>query len=449
MELPPGIEDDPDVREALRWLAEVSGSPSAFAGRLRAAQQAYIDYTSAPCNLGRDPTFSDLGSDVVASFLAQSRSLLDRRRSFDQALASRSVPWIRQIGVNVEALARVPGAEQRARRMLDDAANEPDGPLLELVIAGNYAAEGNQVSLIPEQPGQAKTPDIHLAVAGQSEPVAIECKRLRSGQYEAEERERQRQIFAHAAKIIDARELSICIDVNYSVELSQVPATYLADWLTRFLSSRVLTLGSYPWRDEFGSGTIHAADIEAVADDIEHSSLYFGTKLARLLSGKPVRDHGYNLAAGLVPDDRDPRFFKAFRYGSVITWQCTASASVERKARHVKSKLAEASRQVATQKLGVIHLAMDVEHGCESSELRRKRNKEVITEFRSESLVAALYVHYLVPRISESHSWLVDETCDKFGHHEEPPSMMIFPGSQPLGNDLPAWQQTVPIPGHL
>lgn len=171
--------------------------------------------------------------------------------------------------------------------------------------------------------------------------------------------------------------------------------------------------------------------------------------MARLLSGNPVRDDGYNLAVDLIPDDRDPRFFQDFRYGSVVTWQCTAPAAIERKARHVKTKLAEAGRQVATQKVGVIHLAMDVALGCESSDLRRQRNKEVITEFRAESMVAALYVHYLVPRISESHSWLVDETCDKFGHDGDPPTMMIFPGSEALGNDLPAWQQTLPIPRRL
>lgn len=90
---------------------------------------------------------------------------------------------------------------------------------------------------------------------------------------------------------------------------------------------------------------------------------------------------------------------------------------------------------------------MDVEVGCDSSDLRRERNKEVILQFLAESLVAALYVHYLVPRVSESHSWLVDETVDSFGAGRNPvPSMRIFPSSAPIGNDLPAWRQTVALP---
>ena len=90
---------------------------------------------------------------------------------------------------------------------------------------------------------------------------------------------------------------------------------------------------------------------------------------------------------------------------------------------------------------------MDVEIGCESSDLRRQRNKEVILEFQAESPVAALYVHYLVPRISEMHSWIVDETVDMFGAGTDPvPSMMIFPGSAPLDNSLPAWKQPLTVP---
>lgn len=241
--------------------------------------------------------------------------------------------------------------------------------------------------------------------------------------------------------------MSVDIDVNYKKELRDVPESYLADWLRRSLSSQVIMLGHYPWQDEFGSGEIRAANLEAVRDDTRNSSLYFGTKMARLLSGRPVRESSYHLAASAEPDGRDPRYIDEIHYGSVVTWQCTAPRAIERKTRHVKAKLVEADRQLRALAVGIIHLAMDVEVGCESSDLRRERNKEVILQFRSESLVAALYVHYLVPRVSESHSWLVDETVDNFGGGRDPvPSMMIFPGSAPMDNDLPAWRQTVPLP---
>ncbi|MEJ8814266.1 hypothetical protein WKW77_24490 [Variovorax ureilyticus] len=445
--LPAGIEQDRDVEVALHWLASVSGDAPAFWRRIEGAQAHYRDFTAAPQNLGLDPDLPDLGPDLVASFLAQAKSLLDSRRTYDIAFASRCIPWIKQLGVNVNELARVDGAAERARRMLADASTAPDGPMLELVMGGNYAADGLEVKFVPEAPGQAKTPDLHLFVPGVAEPVAIELKRLRQGQYELEERARHRLIFRQVAAIIDARRLSLHIDVTYTRELKDVPEGYLAERLSRFLASPLVLPGAYPWRDEFGEGEIKPANLPAVRADTRSSSLYFGTKMARLLSGRQVRESGYHLAAGGEPDDRDPRFMDEVRYASVVTWQCTAVESIEKKARHVKNRLVEAERQVRSAGIGIIHLAMDAEVGCESSDLRRERNKRAILEFKSESLVAALYVHYLVPRISEAHSWLVDETVDKFGAgHGEVTAMMIFEGSKPLNNDLPAWKQDVRAP---
>ena len=74
----------------------------------------------------------------------------------------------------------------------------------------------------------------------------------------------------------------------------------------------------------------------------------------------------------------------------------------------------------------------------------RARNIEAITAFRPCSDLLAIYVHYFVPRISESRSWIVDETVDRFGQGYDPvPSLMIFPASATIGNELPAWKQEV------
>lgn len=445
--LPAGIEQDRDIEAALYWLARVSGDAPQFWRRIEAAQAYYRAFTEASQNLGQDPDLADLGPDLVASFLAQAKSLLDSRRTYDFALASRCIPWIKQLGVNVNQLARVDVAAERARRMLADASTAPDGSMLELVMGGNYAADRLEVVFVPEAPGQAKTPDLHLFVPGVAKPVAIELKRLRQGQYELEERARHRLIFRRAAAIIDARGLSLHIDVKYTRELKDVPEGYLAEWLSRFLASPLVLPGAYPWRDKFGAGQIKQADLPAVREDTRNSSLYFGTKMARLLCGAQIRDSGYHLVVGGEHDERDPRYMDKVRFGSVVTWQCIAAESIEKKARHLKNRLVEAEKQIRSAGIGIIHLAMDAEASCESSDLRRERNKQAILEFNSGSLMAALYVHYLVPRISEAHSWLVDETVDKFGAGQgEVPSMMIFKGSTPLNNDLPAWKQTVPVP---
>jgi len=442
------IEDDRDVRAALAWLASATGDAPAFHARLEHAQEAYRRFTASAVNLGQDPVFADIGPDVVAAYLAQAKSLLDDRRSYDLALASKTVPWVKQMGRNAALLNRIPGARERAARMLSVGAESvlPDSAMFELVIASNYAAEGLEVAFVDEAKGQARTPDLRLSSGELPEPLFVECKRLGRGQYEQAEQARHRLLFRDVAELIDRRGLSVHIDVTYTRELVDVPETYLTDHLLQALSSRIATPDGYPWKDEFGYGEIRRANLAAVRADIQDTSLYFGTKLARLLSGRVVRETGYHLAAGADPDRRDPRYIDTIRYGSVITWQCIASSAIERKSRYVKSKLVEADRQLQGHGAAIAHLAMDAELACESSDQRRARNIDTIKAFAPKAVLLAIYVHYLVPRISESHSWILDETVDTFAPTTEPfPPTRIFPESTVLDNDLPAWkQQLVP-----
>lgn len=155
-----------------------------------------------------------------------------------------------------------------------------------------------------------------------------------------------------------------------------------------------------------------------------------------------VRESGYHLTASAEADHRDPRYIEKLYYGSVVTWQCLAPMAIEKKSRYVKGKLVEADKQLQGHGPAIAHLAMDAELECESSDLRRTRNIETIKSFVPTASLMFIYLHYLVPRISEAHSWLLDETVDTFSPFTEPMEpARIFPGSALLENDLPAWKQ--------
>lgn len=441
------IEDDMDVRAALTWLGRASGNERAFGARLETAQSAYREFTASAHHRGQDPALGELGADVVAAFFAQAKSLVDERRTYDFALASMTVPWVKQLGRHVALLDGIAGARGRAARMLNAETVAPDSAMFELVMASNYAAEGLEVAFVDEAKGRARTPDLRLTVPDLQRPFFVECKRLERGQYEQVERARHRLLFQDVARLIDARALSVHIDVTYTRELAEVPDTYLTEHLLQALSSPLVTPGGYPWKDEFGHGEIRRANLAAVREDTRDTSLYFGTKLARLLSGRIVREASYHLAAGADPDPRDPRYLDRIHYGSVVTWQCVAPGAIERKSRYVKSKLVEADRQLQGLGPAMVHMAMDAELACESSGLRRKRNIEAIRVFEPKATLVAIYLHYLVPRISEAHSWLLDETVDTFGPTTEPMEpTRIFPGAPLVDNDLPAWQQPLAPP---
>jgi hypothetical protein len=440
-----GFEEDGDIRAALAWFAAVSGNPQTFFERLARGQQAYRAVTGSPENRGLDPSLDMISPDVVGAFLAQAKSLLDDRRSYDQALASQIVPWIKQIGRNVDSLRCIPGAVERAARMLRSESVVPDSAIFELVMAANYVTNAFDVAFIDEAKGQSRTPDLCLSAAGLSQPIFVECKRLKRGQYETQELSEHKKLFLNMVELIHHRRLSIHVDVTYTQELGYVPDRYLADHLMNAVTSPIFTPRGYPWRDEFGSGVVKRANLVAVRQDIHRNgSLYCGTKLARLLCGDVVRESGYHLAVGAYPDERDPRFIDSLDYGSVVTWQCIAPAAIEKKARYVKAKVVEADRQLKTHGSGIVHLAMDMELQCESSDMRRTRNIAAIRAFRPLSDIRAIYVHYLVPRVSEFHLWLVDETVDRFGQGADPvPSLMIFPAAANIDNELPAWKQQV------
>ncbi|WP_152668621.1 hypothetical protein [Comamonas sp. E6] len=435
-----GVESDAHVGAALNWLASSSGDAAAFFDRLRAAQARYRAITAEASFLGKDPSWSDLGPDIVAAYLAQGKSLLDDRRTYDFALVSHVAPWLKQLGMNIEALKRVDGAVGRALRMLRNKEVLPDTAIFELVMASNYAAAGYDVTFIEE--GSGKTPDLKLSGGESSVEVFVELKRLQRGSYEIEEQRRHVEIFSRLDVLLNKLGLSVDIDVTYEKVLSDVPVDYLLQRMNRALENQIILPNGYPWKDEYGRGIIRPANVDAVRHDIRNSYLYFGMKLARLLSGRAVSDNHYHLSAEASPSPKDPRYIDRIKYGSVVTWKCIAQASIERKAKYVMSKLAQADRQIEGHGRGVIHIAMDVELDSDASDLRRQRNSASLCSFQLESQTIIVHLHYFVPRQSENHSWLSDETVDTFSRLEEPQEpFRAFPCSTKLDNGLPAWRQ--------
>lgn len=230
------IEDDPDVRAALAWLGRASGNERAFHARLESAQSAYREFTASADHRGKDPALGEFSADVVAAFFAQAKSLVDDRRTYDFALASTTVPWVKQLGRHVALLDGIAGAPGHAARMLSAETVAPDSAMFELVMASNYAAEGLEVAFVEEAKGQARTPDLQLTIPDLPRPFFVECKRLDRGQYEQMERARHRLLFRDAARLIDARALSVHIDVTYTRELADVPDAYLIEHLRQALS---------------------------------------------------------------------------------------------------------------------------------------------------------------------------------------------------------------------
>jgi len=438
-----GLYSDPEIIAALDWLGDASGDPSAFRARIKSAQNLYRQYVSETNNLGKDPKLEELGPDRVASYLAQADALVHDAAAYDLALSPRIVPFIKQIGGNVQALHSVSGAYNRAFRMVKQSTVDPETAIFELAVASAYLRAGFTVEFIAEAPPE-KRPDFRVERTG---AVAdIECKRLSQSTYAKSESKRQGQICARLSELIYDRKLSLHIDVVYTRELSDVPEDYLVDRVNASLSRRVITFDGYPWKDDFGEGVIRPSNLSAVHRDTIGSSLYFGTKLARLLSGTEVTQDAYNLIGSGDPDFRDPRYLEHLHYCSVITWGCSAVESINARARFIRSKLAEVDQQMHCSTAGIVHVGMDAQRDGHTSDVRRARNIDVVREFQASSTIREIYLHYFVPLTTEVTAWTIDETTDCFG--VDPNCRVgldrVFDLAEIADNNLAAWYQPRP-----
>ncbi|EIT72020.1 hypothetical protein [Hydrocarboniphaga effusa] len=445
-----GLHEDDDVARALEWLYETCGDRSQdVKTRVQKAQDTYIRHVGNPNERGGDITLDTLGADLVASYLAQADALINNAAAYDLGLGTHVVPFIKQLGENLDKVKSIAGASDRAARMLLSNGSDPSGGFFELVTALRYVQDGYQVEFVPERRGISKTADFQITRAGATQHV--ECKRLRSGPYEAKEKSEQRRIFDRLAEFVERDRLSLHIDVTYTKELHEIPDGYLASWAEKAITSRLALTGGYPWKDEIGFGTVKPANIRAVQKDIrDFYHLLFGSKLARLLIGHEVQEP-YSMAGVFIPSHHDPRYISEAHAGTVVTWRCVAETSMTNKSRHIKSHLSEIEKQLLEVGEGVGHIGMDADGDIDISDLRRAKNYQAVAEFQSRVKINALYLHYFVCRITETKSWMIDETVDYFsvtGHLPLTGSGRIFTGGEELLGELPAWhQKPPPLPG--
>ncbi|WP_145543728.1 hypothetical protein [Yersinia frederiksenii] len=434
-----GVEYDKDVRDGLEWLASIQTDKQDFYERLAKAQRNYIVATSKTANFCTSFDPSWYGPDSVAGFFSQAKSLLDNRRSYELSTASHIIPWVKRLGQCAELLNGVSGAKDRAKRMLLNDRVVPDTALFELVLAGNYAAQGYEVEFIPEQKGISKTPEFKCSINGE-ELFFVECKRLQKGPYGKQEKTAH-ATRAHLVELqVNTKKMNIWLDVTYTCEVKDVPEDYLIHHLSNFKGVM------YKWEDSYGSGFIKSYDFTKIRKDIsDEGSLLFSVKLPRLIKGSPLEDENYSVFVTGKPDKIDPRYIASAKNASLVTWRCVNEKSFEARSRHVTKTLAEIDEQLIGHGLGVGHIALDVDVQKDVADKRRAKNHDSIRKFQTKADIVRVNIHYLVPRIDENSSWMVDETVDDFYVNEVVngaiPVVQAFPEAIIFDNDLPGWHQ--------
>jgi hypothetical protein len=443
---PTAIADDADLKSALEWFIEIDGAHSSLPKRIRIAQEFFRAH--AACFDSRWPDPSDLlvKSDLIASYLAQADAFLNRPDSYDLTLAAHILPFLKHIGAGLEFLRRMPGAINRGRKLLNPRQEHPDGALYELATAIRYAYEEFEVEFVAET--SQRSADLRVGPPDSTKDLYIECKRLRASDYEIREKASVRALFAPLATLIRESRLSVFIDVQFTSELAEIPHSYLAERIASAVRSPLYLPDGYPWRDEYSQGVVREAHIDSVrADTREHGPLIVGPKMWRLLTGEFLPSGPYHFMLRGLSDERDLRYVDKVYYASVLSWRCLTPASVSARARHVTSLLANIDRQLATAPMGIAHIGMYAEYDTVAADRRRERNLEAVARFRANSKLIDIYTHYYMPRVSESHSWTIDETADTNSRMDEPlladPRILVL-GDLQLDTTEAAWHLPSP-----
>lgn len=434
-----GIDFDLDIYKALKWLSGTVLDPSDFLCRMERSQEIYIENSSAKSNFGKKFDQTWFGDDLAAAFFAQAKSLLDNRKSFEISTASNIIPWVKQLGKNIDFLEGVVGASERAKRMLENKRVYPDTALFELIVAANYAEKGYYVEFLPEKKGLAKTPEFKCSLNG-DDYFFVECKRLQKSNYSLREES------AHCLKArpvelrILSKRMSVWIDVTYKREIFDIPEEYVINHLTHYYGK------NYYWDDEYGTGFVKSIDLKPIKEDIERNgSILANTKMARLIKKAPLYNDNYDVYVSGRADERDVRFISKIKFASLLTWRCIGEVSYEKRSRHITSTLAEIEQQISSYGLGIGHVAIDVDVQTDVADKRREKNFDAIKKFEIKSKLVLLNIHYLVPRIDENRAWLVDETREYFYANKLIehvfPGVDIFPNAVRFDNDLPGWHQ--------
>lgn len=438
-----------EIEATLRWFFEVCDDPLELAERIEAARSHYRIATNFTD--GRWVTLDpfDGFDDRIAVILAQAVGELRDIRTRDLFLASETLPFLKIIGSHIDLVRSIPGASERARRMLLATEQHPDGGIFELAVALRYAREpGLQVAFIPEK--DIQTADLLITIEDDVEDafhIHVECKRLRPSVYEKAEHRRASEILNCINDFVHDRKVSLSVDVTFTEELHKVPNDYLLNRLREIKDSKILLPGTYPWKDEFGEGTVSLSDLDAVRDDIDGTFLLVASKLARLLAGGERPEEHFHLVCGGIPHPDDPRFIDEIDYGTAIFWRSLAEQSVDDRARHISSKLAKIDRQVASAPWAIVHIGMDVERDNRTADLRRERNLAAAGRFKPRSNLIEIDLHYFLPRTSEAVSWMIDETVEPFSRMDSPffETPRILGGTNDgLVENQPAWRQKIP-----
>jgi hypothetical protein len=399
------------------WLAELADKRR-WPSRLEATRARFETARAEWARGNMVPLYDP--RDTVAWYVFQANAYANDRMNWIPEEAVRIVPTLTRLGREIETLLRIPGAEARAARLMNAERAQPDAGLFELVVGLAYQRAGWNAEFVPEQRGQSKTPDL-LAQKGKRR-WAVECKRMDRSSYQAKEKARGDALSRPVHDLALQAGRSISMTVVFDSELVELPDDYLERRAAAFQDDPTRNR----WADEGGMGIIREIDWRLARKVLDVDDVYFGsTRMIELLLGRYDHDLAHNMAGRWRPARERPFWAEALYQASVVSWKNKSFEATRKKARHFRSIVADAARQLPADRPGVVHVGVESWSGGDVDAARHIFNRLEMLDFDpGESRLRWVYGEYVAPEVTtrSNESWAIEETSASYrvGRHSTP-----------------------------
>lgn len=427
---------DEKVLLASAWFAELANKRT-WQKRMAATRDHFFAAKERWAK-GEAVSFYDR-SDTAAWYIFQANAYATDRENWVPEQAVRVAPTFTRIGEELTALLAIPGAEDRAARLMNADRSQPDGGLFELLVALAYRRAGWKTEFVPERPGVAKTHDLNVQKGRRH--WAVECKRMDRSSYDARERVRSEDLMSAVHREALAASRSIYMQVAFDAELADLPDDYLRRRAAAYLADKAPAY----WRDEHGMGTIREIDWRLIRKILAKDFVYFGSsRMIELLIGGYNHNFGHSMAGKWRPSRERPFWADALYQASVVAWRNRSRYAIRKKAMHFRSVVTKAAQQLPKDRPGVVHVGVESWSGPEADAVRHIRNKLEMMDFDpGDTRLRWVYGEYVAPEVTtrQNESWGIEETSASYrvGSHRtaEPlPYHMLLTPEDEINNGV-------------
>lgn len=396
---------DPETLAAVNWLK--SFVPSAEMERRLETAKANVLAAHREWQHGRRPSKFD-AKDAIAWQLLQAETYATDRKYFVPDDISLIAPIMQTIGKHLALLRTIPGADDRASRLVNSERAQPDGGLYEFLVALAYSHRGwTSVRFVPEVPGVRKTPDILVSKPRSS--WAVECKRMQVPRYVSGERKHAERLFAPIHATNTAIRRSMVVTIHFRAELQDLPDDYV--------SERVEAAIRFPrgaWSDDGSKGMVVPIDWRLCRQVLAKDDVYFGaSRMSELLVGRYDHQLEHSLSGTWTPARERPLYASTLHQATVFRWTSRSAEASRAKAKHFRSVVANAERQLPADMPGVVHVGTESRSGLLIDAFRNVFNKVEMLDFEPvNSRLRYVYNNVLAPEetTNRNETWAIQET---------------------------------------